>query len=221
MVITWYGQSCFKLQSGNTTGVIDPFSKEIGLTPPRFRADFVLVTHNHPNHANSDSIPEQPFLITGPGEYETKGIHIIGIETYHDAQSGKERGMNTVYIVEMEDIKLCHLGDYGEGKMREELIEKIGNVDVLMIPVGGPSAQNKTGKHTIDAEEAANVIQRIEPRIVIPMHYKIRGMHAAIDPLDPFLKEMGIKSPDLQDRLTIKKKELPQEGLQVIILKTP
>jgi len=217
MVITWYGQSCFKFQSGPATGVIDPFSKDIGLTPPRFKADFVLVTHNHPDHSNSESIPgsgsEGPFLIDGPGEYETGGVHITGIETYHDKQSGKERGMNTVYIIEMEDIKICHLGGYGEGNMRDEILEKIGNVDVLITPVGGRS--------TIDGEEAAEIIHQIEPRIVIPMHYKILGLKANLEPIDPFLKEMGIKSAEPRERLTIKKKDLPQEGLEVVILKTP
>lgn len=213
MVITWYGQSCFKLQAGDLVGVIDPYGKEIGLTPPRFRADFVMVTHNHPDHDNADSIPENPFLITGPGEYEIKGVYVKGIETYHDKQNGKERGMNTIYIVEIEGIKICHMGDFGEGKLRDETVEQIGDVDILMIPVGG--------KFTIDAEEAAQVIGQIEPRIVIPMHYKISGLKAPLESAELFLKEMGIKNAETEEKLVIKKKDLPEEGLRIVVLKTP
>ena len=213
MVITWYGQSCFRLQSGDIVGVIDPFSKEIGLTPPRFKADFLVITHEHPDHNNAESIPENPFKVMGPGEYETKGVYIQGVETYHDKQEGKERGLNTVYLIEMEGIRICHLGDFGEEKMRDEILEKIGDVDILLIPVGG--------KYTIDAEEAAKVVNQIDPRIVIPMHYKIPGLKASIEPIDQFLKEMGIKKVEAEEKLVIKKKDLPEEGLKVIILKTP
>ena len=213
MVITWYGQSCFKLQAGDLVGVIDPYVKEIGLTPPRFKADFVLVTHGHSDHNNVDSLPENPFLVSGPGEYEIKGVQIRGIETYHDKQNGKERGLNTIYIIEMEGIKLCHLGDFGQGKPRDETVEQIGDVDILMIPIGG--------KFTIDAEEAAEVISQIDPRIVIPMHYKISGLKVALDTVDIFLKEMGMKNAEAEEKLVIKKKDLPEEGLRIVVLKTP
>lgn len=213
MVITWYGQSCFKLQSGELVGVIDPFGKEIGLTPPRFRADFLLVTHPHFDHANKDTIPESPFVIEGPGEYEIKGVAVRGIQTYHDNTEGKERGLNTVYVIEMEGMKICHLGDFGEKEMRDEILEKIGDIDILLIPVGGYS--------TINGEDAARIANKIEPRIVIPMHYKISGLKAPLESAEKFLKEMGAKGAETEEKLVIKAKDLPQEETKVMVLRTP
>lgn len=213
MVITWYGQSCFKLQSGELVGVIDPFGKEIGLTPPRFRADFVLITHPHSDHANKDTIPESPFVIEGPGEYEIKGVAVRGLQTYHDNAEGKERGLNTIYMIEMEGMKICHLGDFGEKEMRDDILEKIGDVDILLIPVGGYS--------TISGEDAARIANKIEPRIVIPMHYKIPGLKAPLESAEKFLKEMGARSAEAEEKLVIKAKDLPQEEMRVVVLRTP
>jgi L-ascorbate metabolism protein UlaG (beta-lactamase superfamily) len=213
MVITWYGQSCFKFQSGELVGVIDPFGKEIGLTPPRFRADFLLITHAHPDHANKDTIPENPFCIDGPGEYEVKGVSVRGIQAYHDASGGGEYGPSTIYVMKMDGVAICHLGDFGEKEMRDETLEKIGDVDILLIPVGG--------HHTIDGVSAAKIVYKIEPRIVIPMHYKIPGLKAPLESAEKFLKEMGVKGADAEEKLVIKEKDLPQEETRVVVLRTP
>lgn len=212
MVITWLGQACFKIQSGDLTLVIDPFSKDIGLTPPRFRADVVLVTHDHYDHANAESLTGEPFLIKGPGEYEVKNIYVRGIATFHDQVQGKERGMNTVYIIEVEGMRLAHLGDFGEKAMRDETLDALGDVDVLLIPVGG--------KYTIDAEEAAKVVKQIEPRFCLPMHYKIPGLKIALAGVEEFLKETGAAKAVLQDKLTLKKKDMADGGkTEVVVLK--
>src|SRR3989344_4361534 len=183
MVIQWYGHSCFKITSGELVLAIDPYAKEIGLTTPRFRSDLVLVTHNHSDHSNTDALAGEPFIISGPGEYEVRGISIQGIDTYHDAVRGRERGRNTIYRLVLEDITLLHLGDFGENEMRDETLEAAGDVDILMIPVGG--------KYTLDAAAAAKVVKQIEPRVVIPMHYKIPGLTLPLENADPFLKETG------------------------------
>lgn len=213
MIIQWLGQACFKIQSGEFVTVIDPFAKEVGLTPPRFRADAVLVTHAHFDHANFDSLTGGPFVISGPGEYEVKGIYVEGIETFHDNMQGKERGMNTIYRIEMEGLRLAHLGDFGESAMRDETVEALGDIDILMIPVGG--------RFTIDAEEAAKVVKQIEPRYVIPMHYKIPGLKITLDSIDVFLKEMGVAKTEAQEKFVIKKKDIGEEEKTEVILLKP
>lgn len=211
MVITWYGQSCFKIQSGETVLFTDPFCKEIGLTPPRGQANIVTISHQHRDHNNYDALTGEPLVIKGPGEYETKGISIKGILSFHDNKEGKERGTNTIYVIEVEGMKICHLGDLGEEKLNDEQVEEINGVDILMIPVGGT--------FTINGEDAVEVINQIEPRIVIPMHYKIPGLAIKMDGVDVFLKEMGISKKEAVDKLTMKKKDLPQEETEVIIMR--
>lgn len=213
MVIQWLGQACFKIQSGDLTVVIDPFSKDIGLTPPRFRADLVLVTHSHYDHANAESLTGEPLVISGPGEYEAKGIYIHGIQTFHDMSQGKERGLNTIYKVEVEDMKLLHLGDFGEDKMRDETLEAVGDTNILMIPVGG--------KYTIGGAEAAAVMKQVEPRFVIPMHYKIPGLKIGLEGPEQFLKEMGAAKTTAQEKFVVKKKDIGEEEKTEVILLTP
>jgi len=211
MVITWYGQSCFKIQSGETVVFTDPFNKDIGLVPPRGLAHIVTISHDHQNHNNFESLTGEPLIIDGPGEYETKSVNIKGIFSYHDETEGKKLGTNTIYVIEIEGVKICHLGDLGQKKLTDEQLEEIDEADILMIPVGG--------NHTIDGETATEIINQIEPRIVIPMHYKISGLTAKIDNADLFLKEMGVSKKEAVDKLTIKKKDLPQEETEVVVMK--
>lgn len=209
MVITWYGHSCFKIQSGQLTLIIDPFDPSIGLRPPRGKADVVFVTHQHYDHNYLEGINDDAFIIEGPGEYEIKGVTCRGIASYHDAKDGKDRGLNTIYMIEVEGIILCHLGDLGQ-KLSNGQLEAVDGADVLFVPVGG--------KYTIDAEEAAEVIHQIEPKIIIPMHYKIPGLKINLDSADMFLKEMGISKKEAVSKITLKKKELP-ENSEVILMK--
>lgn len=213
MVITWLGQACFKLQSGDLTVVIDPYSKEIGLTPPRFKADAVLVTHDHYDHSNAESLTGDPVVIKGPGEYEVKDVYVRGIQTFHDEVQGKERGMNTVYKIEIEGMQIAHMGDFGEKEVRDETLESLGDVDILLIPVGG--------KYTIDAETAAKAVKKIEPKIAIPMHYKIPGLKINLDGVEDFLKEIGATKVEAQEKLTIKKKDLEEDEKTRVVLMKP
>ncbi len=189
----------------------DPFCKEIGLTPPRGAANIITISHQHRDHNNYDALTGEPLVIKGPGEYETKGISIKGILSFHDNKEGKERGTNTIYIIEIEGIKICHLGDLGEEKLNDTQIEEINGVDILMIPVGGI--------FTINGEDAVEIINQIEPKLVIPMHYKIPGLNIKMDGVDVFLKEMGVGKKEVVDKLTIKKKDLPQEETEVVVMK--
>lgn len=219
MVITYYGLSCFKIQSGDTVLAFDPFSKESGLTPPRFEAHAVLSSHNHENHNNVEALSSKEedgvFKIVGPGEYEFRGITVRGIPSYHDSKNGKLKGSNTIYVVEWEGMRLVHMGDYGEKELRSEVQEALGTPDIMFVPVGGEEGG------TIDAEDAAKLLNQIEPRIIIPMHYKIPGLKDKLDGVDAFMKEMGEKA-EPEDKFTIKKKDLPSdEHSKIVILKTP
>lgn len=210
MYISWFGQSCFKIQGKEVTIVTDPYDAGIGFKLPRMMADILTVSHDHYDHNNVAAISGSPFIINSPGEYEVKKVFIYGISSWHDNKQGAERGPNTIYLIEFEELKIVHLGDLG-GPLTDDQLEKLEGVDILMIPVGGV--------FTIDAKQAAEVISQVEPRIVIPMHYRISGLKVKLDNLDKFAKEMGIKEGEPEEKFRINKKDLPQEETKVVILK--
>lgn len=210
MTISWYGQSCFKIETREAVLAIDPFAKGIGLTPPRFRADIVLITHAHPDHANAATIPGEPRIISGPGEYETRGIAIRGIPTFHDPHGGRERGPNTVYRIEAEGMTVGHLGDFGEPELREETAEALGDIDVLLVPVGGT--------YTMDGKAAAAVVRELGPRLVIPMHYHLPGLTVKLSTVDEFLKACDAGRAERLEKLSVRKKELSEVETRVVVL---
>lgn len=214
MHIIWHGQSFFQIQVSYNKGeqimlAIDPFDETIGLKVPSLSADILLITHSHHDHSNKKAIKGTPFLIEGPGEYEVKGVFIQGIPSFHDNVQGKQRGQNTIYTIEAEDMRLCHLGDLGQKELTSEQIEEIGDIDILMIPVGGV--------YTINSKEANRIIAQLEPRIVIPMHYHIPKLKIKLEGVDKFLKEFGRKSIVPQPKLLIKKKDLTEETKLVVL----
>jgi len=213
--IYWAGQSCFQISVSNSRDhsadiVIDPYDEKIGLKLPNLSADILLVTHDHYDHNDVKSVKGDPFLIQGPGEYEVKGVFVQGIPSFHDDKEGKERGQNTIYVIEAEDMKFCHLGDLGQKQLTDEQLEKIDGIDVLMIPVGGT--------YTIDSSEAQKVISQIEPKIVIPMHYALPKNKIKLDEVSKFLKTMGKNSVIPQDKFTIKASALPKDGIEIVVL---
>ena len=210
MTITWYGQSCFRIDAREGVIAIDPFAKELGLTPPRFQTDIALVTHGHFDHANVGALAGTPTLITGPGEYEARGVAVRGIPSFHDRQEGRERGLNTIYRINAEEMTLVHLGDFGEGALRDETLDAIGDVDILFVPVGGT--------YTIDSGDAAKVVHQIEPRIIIPMHYELPGLSVKLEPVDGFLRSFGVREPERMSKLVIKKRDLPENTNRVVVL---
>lgn len=213
MIIKWHGQSCFTIEGDKATIVIDPFDEEIGLKLPKLSADIVLSTHEHADHSNVAAVKgkesENPFVVNGPGEYEVKETFVYGIGSFHDASQGSERGTNTIYRIEIDGISIAHLGDLGH-LLEDKQLENLEGVDILMIPVGG--------NYTIDGKTATKIISQMEPRIVIPMHYKIKGLNEKIEGLDGFCKEIGVCPPNTVDKLKIVKKDLPQEDLQVVTM---
>lgn len=216
MQIQWFGQSFFKIQGKAIEDIIiaiDPFNDSYGLKVPKFQADILMISHDHNDHNNTKAIMGNPFIINGPGEYETKGVIINGIPAYHDDKNGQERGQITMYKFNFENFNIAHLSDLGH-QLNNEQISQLGTVDILMVPVGG--------QFTIDAKTAHKVITDIEPRIIIPMHYHLSGLKFKsgknLDSLESFLKEAGYKS-EVTDKLKIAAKDLPQEETKIIILK--
>lgn len=216
MIIQYYGHSCFKITAKpagrgqeEVTFFIDPFDKSVGLRPPQGQADLVLVTHDHHDHNNITALKGEPRIINIPGEYNIKGVNIIGINSCHDNKNGQERGMNTIYSVEAEDIRLCHLGDLGTD-LNEKQLDEIDGVDILMIPVGG--------KYTIDGKKAVEIAKKVEPKIIIPMHYKISGSKIDIDDEKKFCSEIGNCPREKINKLNIKKKDLEEKNMEVVLM---
>ncbi len=216
MNISWYGQSCFKIQTKSQRGseeitiITDPFDKSLGLRPPQGNAEIVLVSHTqHDDHNNVSVIKGEPFIIDSPGEYSIEGIQIEGIESFHDKVNGEEKGRNTIFTIDSEGMRICHLGDLGH-ILEEDQVETIGEVDVLMIPVGG--------KFTLDSKEAENVVGQLEPKIIIPMHFKVKELNLDIDDAEKFCKEYGGKTETGIAKLNLKKKELIETESKVVVM---
>jgi len=209
MEIVWLGHSCFRLRAREAAIVTDPCPKSIGYNIGRPAADIVTVSHEHTGHNAVEAVAGSPRVVRGPGEYEIAGVLITGIRTYHDNQKGAEQGPNTAFIVEAENLRLCHLGDLGHQPTPEQ-VEVIGAVDVLLVPVGGGN--------TLGAAAAAETVSLLEPKLVIPMHYATPATTRKLDPLDRFLKEAGA-SPTLtpQPRLSVSHSALPHET-QIAVL---
>lgn len=222
MDIYWYGQACFKIKGKNATVVVDPFDPEFtGLKLPKdLEADIVLSTHAHEDHNyfNGVSGPSTslgtstPVKISGPGEYEAKGVSIVGMQTTHDKSKGAERGKNTVYNIFMDGLNIVHLGDLGH-TLSEGEVSEIGNTDILMVPTGGI--------YTIDSKEAQEVIAQLEPKIVIPMHYGgLPGLKFELESVENFLKNMGVENTEHLPKLQITKDKLPEEPKVVVLNKS-
>lgn len=213
MEITWLGHSSFRIKGKNVVCVTDPFSPSMtGLKFPKVEADLVTISHDHEDHNQKDLVDNVSYVISGPGEYEIKGASVFGFPTFHDNQKGALRGKNTVYVIEIDKIRICHLGDLGH-KLDEDILEDLDGVDILMIPVGGGP--------TLGPAEAVSVITQIEPKIILPMHYNEPGLNQAVFssllPLEAFLKEAGDQG-ERMPKLQVSAENLTEEKQQFIIL---
>jgi L-ascorbate metabolism protein UlaG (beta-lactamase superfamily) len=217
MNIQYYGHSCFKITTKpagrgreDVAIFMDPFDKSIGLRPPQGQADLVLVSHNHSDHNNVEALKGEPYIIDIPGEYSAKGVNVIGITSFHDEKEGAEKGMNTIFVLESEDLRVCHLGDLGTD-LSEKQLEKINGIDVLMIPIGG-------GGYTINGKKAVEIIKKIEPKVVIPMHYKMKDSTMDIDDEKKFCNEIGSCPKEKVSKINIKKKDLEGKDMEVVTM---
>ena len=202
------GHSCFRIKGSQAVIITDPFPPDLGYSLGKPAANIVTVSHQYPSHSFVQGVSGEPRIVQGPGEYEISGVLIIGVATFHDAEGGQKRGKNTVYLMEVDGISVCHLGDLGH-VLTSEQVEEIGDVDVLLLPVGGVS--------TIGAPMAAEVIRQLEPNAVVPMHYKTPEINRELEPVENFLEEMGIEQIDSRPKLSVSKSNLPA-STQVFLL---
>jgi L-ascorbate metabolism protein UlaG (beta-lactamase superfamily) len=204
--ITFLGHSCFRLRGKDVTLLTDPYQSPPGRAPIKSQADIVTVSHDHPGHNNAAAIGGQPKIITGPGEYEIRGVLVSGVASFHDSSNGAQRGGNTIYVIQMDDLRLCHLGDLGH-VLNTQQVDEVGTVDVLFIPARG---------RVLDMVKTAEVISQIEPTIIVPMHYESTD-EAGLASIEKFCHEMGVRQIVPQPKLTVAKSTLPQET-QVVVL---
>ncbi len=208
MEISWLGHSCFRIRGKEATIVTDPFDKTLGYPVKKPTATIITVSHQHPQHSFLKGVAGEPRIVRRPGEYEIANVFINGIATFHDNDKGELRGKNTAFFIEIEDVHICHLGDLGHIPTAEQ-VEQMSDTDVLMVPIGGGA--------TIGAAAAVEVISLLQPRLVLPMHYKTDVVKMELAPLDPFLKEMGLKEVTPQPKLSVSKSSLPAETTVVVL----
>jgi len=212
MDIVYLGHASFKLKGKKSVVVTDPYGEVVGYKfPPGIEADIVTISHAHEDHNQTGRVSGSPFVVDTAGEYEVGGVSVFGIATYHDENLGKDRGRNNVFVIEIDGVKVCHLGALGH-LLSESQVEEINSVDVLLVPVGGV--------YTVGPSQAVSVVKQLEPSIVIPMHYKTDDMpeeaFGKLAGVGEFLKAMGVEEK-LAPKLSVSSEKLG-ENLEVIVL---
>jgi L-ascorbate metabolism protein UlaG (beta-lactamase superfamily) len=196
--ITYFGLNAVRLRGREATVMIDPYEPKLGLSPVRLNVQIVIFTHDDPTHFSLQGLSGEPHVVSGAGEFEIKGVAMTGTQMYHDAKKGAERGKNFAYTVEIDDLRICHLGHLGHS-LSEDQLEGIGSkIDVLFVPIGG-------GSH-INSAQATEIVNQIEPKLVIPISYKLPGLTLLaqnLEGLEKFAKEMGATDLTPQPKLQI------------------
>ena len=214
MEIKYLSHSSFLIKTKDAKIVMDPFDpKFTGIKFSKQEADIVTISHAHKDHSHIDLIEGEPLVLTWPGQFEKKGVRIWGFSSFHDKVEGKERGENVMYKLESEGISILHCGDL-VAVLTDAQLDEVGDVHILLVPVGGT--------YTITADEAIHLIKKVEPAIVIPMHYGRLGVAELSDlaPLDEFLKKMGIAQAEPLEKLVVKKEDFDIDvAMRVVVLK--
>ena len=206
MEIIYLGHSSFKLKGKDKIVITDPYDpSKVGLKFPKNEADIVTVSHSHSDHGYLDLVSGVSKVISGPGEYEIGGVSIIGYSSFHDNEKGAARGMNTIFLIEIDKVRVVHLGDLGH-VLSQSLVSEIGVIDVALIPVGGV--------YTIDPKEAVEVASLLAPKVIIPMHYKVPGLSLSqadkMASVEDFLKLSQLKVERVS-KLVVKSNENAEE----------
>ena len=205
----WLGHNSFRIRAREAMVLTDPVDRSTGYAAAKQSVDVVTVSHEHKGHANLGLVKPGYQIVRGPGEYEMHDIFITGIRTYHDDEKGKLRGYNTIYIIEVEGMRICHLGDLGH-PLTEEHTSSLSNVDVLLVPAGGGEV--------ISPAVAAEVVTALEPKLVIPMQFRTEIGDKALGPVDEFCKQLGVPVPEPEDKLAVRASELT-EVMRLVVLR--
>ena len=211
MNIQWLGHSCVKIESSKgKTIIIDPYREDIGFKLPEVSSDIVLISHNHYDHNNKEAIKGNPFIAEEPGEYNVAGFSIIGVHSWHDELEGQKRGENIIWVITDDNFTIAHFGDFGQKELTPEQADIIGDIDILFIPVGG--------FFTINSNDAVRIINKLEPKAVAPIHYKIPGLKSSeIAGNEEFLHALGVENANPIDEWKVKASDLPVEGRKVVV----
>ena len=214
MEIIWYGHSCFRLTERSQASVVcDPYdSKHVGYPPLKLKADIVTVSHQSPSHSYLKSVKGEPYIITGPGEYEIGGVFITGVRTNGRSKKDDTVPENTLYVIDYNGISIVHLGDLSVVPSQTE-VEELGPVHIALVPVGDEGGLN--------AAKASEVISLLEPNIVIPMHYLTPATSLKLDGINKFLKEMGLSHVETMPSFKATSVEGLPEETRVIVLDYP
>jgi L-ascorbate metabolism protein UlaG (beta-lactamase superfamily) len=219
MIDVWFhGQACIRVKGKSGTIIVfDPYDSDFtGLSPLKISGDIVCVTHDHKDHNNSAIVKgveegKKPFVITGPGEYEISGVNIVGTSSFHDDNEGEERGKNTIYHATVDGVNFVHLGDLGQKQLSDSQVEELSTCDVLFIPVGSV--------YTISGKDAPEIISQIEPKVIIPIHFKLPGLKFDLDEVSVFLSAMGKEKPETLAKYSVSRDKLPEEPEVVLLEK--
>ncbi len=207
MDISWLGHACFRLRGRDVVCVTDPPDPKSGHAISKTPAEIVTISHDHAGHSSLKSIGGEPVVLRSPGEYEVKETLITGLASFHDEERGKKRGQNTVFVVRIDGVSVCHLGDLGHAIDEAEL-EPLGDVDVLFVPVSGADVN-------LTAAKAADVVHQFEPKVVVPMSFEGDGKKS--DVYKRFLQEMGVKDVTPVSKLSVQRSSLPTETQLVVL----
>ena len=215
MQITWYGQSCFKIQTKTKRGgenvvlTTNIFDKNVGLRPPQGQMDIITLSNISYLTPKIKTLEKKSFIIDSSGEYSLEGINIEGVESWQDNKKQEGSGRNTIFIIESENIRVCHLGNIGDS-LTEKQVEAIGEIDILLIPVGN--------SEKINIKTIKNIIGQLEPGILIPMNYKVKGLKENLDDCENFCKEFGGNKKNKENKLTIKAKDVKDMENNLVVL---
>ena len=205
--ITWQGHACFRLRSDDVVVLTDPFPLSLGLRPDTRPATVVTVSNSHPNHSNSEEVTGEPRVFSAPGEYEYRGISVRGVMTPQLPETPWEQ-RSVAYAIEIDRVNICHLGDIS-APLSPVQIDELSPVDVLLVPSGGGC--------TLEIDQVLRVLQDLDPKIVIPMHYNIPGVDVPLQDVDVFLRRMGLSEVQSQPRLVVTASNLPDD-MRVVVL---